>query len=56
MTAATAFATLSARSSESELAAAPVRYPRPSRLAQPLQVEGAKAAHGGDDARAAHRR
>jgi ATP-dependent DNA helicase RecG len=42
MMAATEFATSRALDG-SELAAAPVHYPRPSQLARPLEVEGAKA-------------
>src|SRR5437868_8347139 len=42
MMAATEFATSRALEG-SELAVAPVRYPRPSVLAQPLKVEGPKA-------------
>ena len=44
---ATAFAS-SRPLADDELAAAPVRYPRPSRLAQTLVVDGAKAAAGRD--------
>jgi ATP-dependent DNA helicase RecG len=47
MNAATAFAS-SRPLDESELSAAPIRYPRPSRLAHPLTVEGAKASHGAE--------
>ena len=43
MSAATAFAS-SRPLDASELAGAPIRYPRPSRLGRPLEVEGAKAA------------
>jgi ATP-dependent DNA helicase RecG len=47
MNAATAFA--SSRPLDGvELSAAPIRYPRPSRLEHPLAVEGAKAAHGAE--------
>jgi ATP-dependent DNA helicase RecG len=48
MSAITAFAATAFGSSralaESELSAAPIRYPRPSRLAAPLEVDGPKAA------------
>jgi ATP-dependent DNA helicase RecG len=48
MTAVTAFAATAFASSRpleaDELSAAPIRYPRPSHLAAPLEVEGAKAA------------
>ncbi|HEY2006438.1 MAG TPA: OB-fold nucleic acid binding domain-containing protein, partial [Solirubrobacteraceae bacterium] len=48
MTAVTAFAATAFASSRplaaDELSAAPIRYPRPSLLAAPLEVEGAKAA------------
>jgi ATP-dependent DNA helicase RecG len=47
MNAATAFAS-SRPLDDTELSAAPIRYPRPSRLEQPLAVEGAKAAHGAE--------
>jgi ATP-dependent DNA helicase RecG len=47
MNAATAFAS-SRPLDESELSAAPIRYPRPSELEHPLAVEGAKAAHGAE--------
>jgi ATP-dependent DNA helicase RecG len=44
---ATAFATSQPLDGH-ELAAAPVRYPRPSRVAAPLKVDGAKAAKAAD--------
>ncbi len=44
---ATAFAS-SRPLADDELARAPVRYPRPSRLSRPLAVDGAKAAHGAE--------
>src|SRR5436305_4548414 len=43
----TAFAT-SRPLDSGELVSAPIRYPRPSRLAQPLQIGGAKAQHAAE--------